>query len=126
MGSGNASAQNPTAGLHDMQLAPSASANVQDAKKPFVAYFGAAGTLGRPRMHAWVSRSTHGLRERLRAEPHGLVFSTPLAPSADVRFRDERMQAELMEASQVGHAAFPHVGHRLGRLTLQKVPSVCV
>ena len=74
---------------------------LQDAKKPFVAYFGAAGTLGRPRMHAWMSRSTHGLRERLRAEPHGLVFLTPLAPGADITFRDERMQAELREASQV-------------------------
>ena len=103
----------PQHGLHNMQLASSASAPVQDAKKPFVAYFGAAGTLGRPRMHAWVSRSTHGLRERLRAEPHGLVFSTPLAPSADVRFRDERMQAELMDASQVGHAAFLHEVNRL-------------
>ena len=66
-----------------------------------MAYFGAAGTLGRPRMHAWMSRSTHGLRERLRTEPHGLVFSTPLAPGADITFRDERMQAELKEASQV-------------------------
>ena len=73
----------------------------QDARKPFVAYFGAAGTLGRPRMHAWMSRSTRGLRERLRAEPHGLVFTAPLAPGADVSFRDERMQAELKEASQV-------------------------
>ena len=73
----------------------------QDAKKPFVAYFGAAGTLGRRRMHAWVSASTHGLRERLRREPHGLVFSMPLAAGADAAPRDERMQAELREASQV-------------------------
>jgi len=109
-----------------MQLAPSACANVQDAKKPFVAYFGAAGTLGRPRMHAWVSRSTHGLRERLRAEPHGLVFSTPLAPSADVRFRDERMQAELMEASQVGHAASLQEVNRLGLINIAKsAQSLC-
>ena len=77
------------------------SVRMQDARKPFVAYFGAAGTLGRPRMHAWMSRSTHGLRERLRAEPHGLVFSAPLAPGADVSARDERMQAELKEASQM-------------------------
>ena len=114
----------PQHGYHNMKLASSVSALVQDAKKPFVAYFGAAGTLGRPRMHAWVSRSTHGLRERLRAEPHGLVFSTPLAPSADVRFRDERMQAELMEASQVGHAASLHEVHGLGSLTTQRVPSL--
>lgn len=52
-------------------------------------------------MHAWMSRSTYGLRERLRAEPHGLVFTAPLAPGADVSSRDERMQAELKEASQV-------------------------
>ena len=66
-----------------------------------MAYFGAAGTLGRRRMHAWVSASTHGLRERLRGEPHGLVFATPLAAGADAAPRDERMQAELREASQV-------------------------
>ncbi|CAL5222421.1 g4783 [Coccomyxa viridis] len=76
----------------------------QDARKPFVAYFGAAGTLGRPSMHAWLSRSTHGLRERLRAEPHGLVFTAPLALGADVSARDERMQAELKEASQMSWA----------------------
>ncbi len=52
-------------------------------------------------MHAWVSASTHGLRERLRREPHGLVFLMPLAAGADAAPRDERMQAELREASQV-------------------------
>ncbi len=77
------------------------SVRTQDARKPFVAYFGGAGTLGRPRMHAWMSRSTHGLRERLQAEPHGLVFTAPLAPGADVTSRDGRMQAELKEASQM-------------------------
>ena len=74
-----------------------------------MAYFGAAGTLGRPSMHAWLSRSTHGLRERLRAEPHGLVFTAPLALGADVSARDERMQAELKEASQmVSRSDFPY------------------
>ena len=81
------------------------SVRVQDAHRPFVAYFGAAGTLSRPRMHAWMSRSTHGLRKRLRAEPHGLVFTAPLAPGADVSAREECMQAELKEASQV--VSFP-------------------
>ena len=78
-----------------------------------MAYFGAAGTLGRPRMHAWMSRSTHGLRERLRTEPHGLVFSTPLAPGADITFRDERIAG----GAQRGLTGVHHVMH-LGAYSL--------
>jgi hypothetical protein len=54
-----------------------------------------------------LSRSTHGLRERLRAEPHGLVFSTPLSPETDAEaapVKDERIQAELRE---MGHVRCP-------------------
>ena len=68
-----------------------------------MAYFGGAGVGARGRMHAWVSRSTQGLRERLRCEPHGLRFGTPLAPhvaeASDVK--DERMRAELAAIGQV-------------------------
>lgn len=42
----------------------------------------------------------HGLRERLRSEPHGLVFSTPLAPEVEPLVKDERIQAELRD---IGH-----------------------
>lgn len=76
----------------------------QGSKRPFVAYFGGAGTGGRQHAHAWMSRSTHGLRERLRSVPHGLVFSTPLAPEAEpAAVKDERIQAELRE---IGHVSF--------------------
>lgn len=77
---------------------------MQGAKRPFVAFFGGAGTGGRPHMHAWVSRSTHGARERMRAAPCGLDFSTPLAPRAQAEAaaaKDERIQAELLEIGQV-------------------------
>lgn len=83
---------------------------VQGAKRPFVAFFGGAGTGGRPHMHAWVSRSTHGARERMRAAPCGLDFSTPLAPRAQAEAaaaKDERIQAELLEIGQV--YSHPHL-----------------
>ena len=82
-----------------------------------MAYFGAAGTLGRLRMHAWVSASTHGLRERLRGEPHGLVFATPLTAGTDAAPRDERMQAELREASQVRPTACNNLYREGSRLS---------
>ncbi|EIE24517.1 hypothetical protein COCSUDRAFT_61947 [Coccomyxa subellipsoidea C-169] len=75
----------------------------QGTKRPFVAFFGGAGTGGRPHMHAWLSRSTHGARERMRAAPCGLDFSTPLAPRAQAEAaaaKDERIQAELLEIGQ--------------------------
>lgn len=68
-----------------------------------MAYFGGAGTGGRPHMHAWLSRSTHGVRERMRSDPCGLDFCTPLAPRAQAEAaaaKDERMQAELLEIGQ--------------------------
>ncbi|CAL8467510.1 g7048 [Coccomyxa elongata] len=78
-------------------------ATAEGAKRPFVAYFGGAGMGGRPHMHAWLSRSTHGVRERMRSEPCGLDFCTPLAPRAQAEAavaKDERMQAELLEIGQ--------------------------
>ena len=60
----------------------SCAARAQGCKRPFVAYFGGAGTGGHARLHAWLSRSTHGARERMRAEPHSLRFTMPLAPQA--------------------------------------------
>lgn len=85
---------------------------VQGAKRPFVAYFGGAGMGGRPHMHAWLSRSTHGVRERMRSDPCGLEFCTPLAPRAQAEAaaaKDERMQAELLEIGQVCPLSCPHI-----------------
>lgn len=82
----------------------------QGAKRPFVAFFGGAGTGGRRHMHAWVSRSTHGSRERMRAAPCGLDFSTPLAPRAQAEAaaaKDERIQAELLEIGQARPSLSP-------------------
>lgn len=56
---------------------------LQGARRPFVAFFGSAGTGGRSRVHAWLSHSTRGLRSLLRSPPHGLTFSMPLASEAD-------------------------------------------
>lgn len=87
--------------LHDQS---SEIVDIQGCKRPFVALFGGTGAGGRPRLHALLSRSSHGLRERLRAPPHGLRFGTPLAPDLDgpaAAVRDERMQAELRAIGQV-------------------------
>ena len=58
----------------------------QGAKKPWAAFFGAAGTGGRPRMHAWLSHTQRGLRRVLR-EQHGLRFTLPCCPALEAADR---------------------------------------
>jgi hypothetical protein len=70
----------------------------QGCKRPYVAYFGAAGVGGRAAPHAWLSRSTHGLRARLAAPPNCLDFTLPLAGAAGAA--ETRMAAELPELGQ--------------------------
>lgn len=65
-----------------------------------MAFFGAAGTGGRRRTHAWLSRSTQGLRTRLAAPPHCLAFSLPLAGPPGAGAPDSRMEAQLAELGQ--------------------------
>ena len=74
---------------------------LQGAKRPYVAFFGAAGVGGRPHAHAWLSRSTQGLRARLAAPPHCLHFSMPLAGEASADAADSRVEAQLAELGQV-------------------------
>jgi hypothetical protein len=66
---------------------------VQGSKKPFAAFFGAAGIGGRPRLHALLTRSTSGLRALL-AGGHALGYDSPLLPSEAER--------RAMELDQVG------------------------
>ncbi len=53
---------------------------LQGSKKPFAAFFGAAGLGGRPRLHALLTRSTAGLRTLLSGG-QGLGFVAPLLPA---------------------------------------------
>ena len=63
-------------------------------------FFGAAGAGGRRRAHAWLSRSTQGLRARLAAPPHCLAFSLPLAGAPGAGAANSRMEAQLAELGQ--------------------------
>ena len=72
----------------------------QGCKRPYVAFFGAAGVCGRRRPFAWLSRSSHGLRQRLAAPPHCLEFSLPLAGAAGADVVDPCVEAELREHGQ--------------------------
>ncbi|KAK9844097.1 hypothetical protein WJX81_004408 [Elliptochloris bilobata] len=74
----------------------------EGAKRPYVAFFGAAGVGGRLRAHAWLSRSSHGLRQRLAVPPNCLVFSLPLAGAASGDLADARVEAELHDMGQAG------------------------
>ena len=73
---------------------------LQGAKRPYVAFFGAAGAGGQRCTHAWLSRSTQGLRARLAAPPHCLAFSLPLAGAPGAAAADSRMEAQLAELGQ--------------------------
>ena len=53
---------------------------MQAAKTSFTAFFGAAGIGGRAGIHAFISRSTRGLRKMLKEAGGGLEFTMPLAP----------------------------------------------
>ena len=53
---------------------------MQGAKTTFTAFFGAAGIGGRAGIHAFISRSTRGLRKMLKEAGDGLEFTMPLAP----------------------------------------------
>jgi hypothetical protein len=88
----------------------------QGCKRPYVAYFGAAGVGGRPAPHAWLSRSTHGLRARLAAPPNCLDFTLPLAGAAGAAgAADPRKAPEVPELGQA-RALQRHVARGVCRL----------
>ena len=55
---------------------------LQGAKKPWAAFFGAAGVGARPRMHAWLSHTQRGLRAVLRQQ-YRLHFTLPCCPALE-------------------------------------------
>lgn len=71
--------------------------DLQGTKKPFAAFFGAAGVGGRPRIHALLTRSTSGLRALLGGGM-ALGFAAPLLPS-----EADRRAAALDQVRAVGH-----------------------
>ncbi|KAL4447618.1 hypothetical protein ABPG75_004837 [Micractinium tetrahymenae] len=71
----------------------------EGSKKPFAAFFGAAGVGGRPRLHALLTRSTAGLRALLSGG-QGVGFAAPLLP-ADADRRIELDQSAVpLDGSQ--------------------------
>lgn len=73
---------------------------MQGSKRPFVAFFGAAGVGGRPRLHALLTRTTAGLRS-LMATSLGLGFALPLLPQGGARSEAER-EAAVRAPPRVG------------------------
>jgi hypothetical protein len=66
-----------------------------------VAFFGAAGTGARKKIHAWMSHSSQGLRAILQQE-HDVKFELPIAPNSGQRLDlSQEHQAELTELGQV-------------------------
>eukprot|EP00884_Botryococcus_braunii_P004524 jgi/Botrbrau1/14072/Bobra.182_3s0019.1 len=71
----------------------------EGSKRPFVAFFGAAGLGSRRKIHAWMSHSSHGLRTVLQEE-HDVQFVLPFAPPTGTSNMKADHNAELSDLGQ--------------------------
>ena len=85
----------------------------EGSRRPFVAFFGAAGVGGRPRVHAILTRTTAGLRMLLEGSL-GLGLATPLMPGG--------RPAEDLVSRGVGHGVGGAFGRAGPKWAMQAAP----